>query len=223
MKKSIVVILALWMVNIIHVYSQDIFSNSNSGIIAKKEYVNPMSGNTNLNNLPYVLKGTTLFTNPDTNYGYKITCEKYKGWENEPGDFHVLKFYSNNALITEFQNALSWVKIPSELRQYSNNDFFIPVTISNNVTALIFIGYVYESEPSELSIFIVKGNSVILVFNKKLLIQNIIKTSSSFSMILRDKFSSFSSYNSSTNIFAGNTYKIWLENQSLKFIQPRKL
>jgi len=210
------------LLNESNLFSQSIFTFSDSNIITNGAFVGALTGDSKTTNQPYVTKGNVRLTGLDNQFNYNVNLQRYKGWDNEAGDFHIISIYNNTNLLLQLQNRDSWIKIPTELTQFTTNNYFIPVTLSNSSTALIFIGYGYESEPPHLTIVVLSGNQAKLVFNEDYFIQQIIKTDTTFSMTLRNQageWTSDAAAKAATDIYAGKTYKIWLANGVLNLGQ----
>lgn len=222
----IIMIIALVVVaNETNLFSQSIFSFSGSNIITNSTYLGTLTGDSKTRNQPYITKGNASLNSSDNQYNYNVTIQRYKGWENDPGDFNIISIYSSNNLLLQLQNRDSWVNIPAELSKYTTNNYFIPVTLSSTSTALIFIGYGYENEPPHLTIVVLSGNQAQMVFNEDYFIQQITKTGTTFSMTLRNKVAEWTSEAAAKDAkdeYAGNTYKIWLANGVLNFAQHKK-
>lgn len=223
--KKIMIIAFVLVSNGTNLFSQSIFTFSGSNVVTNSAYLDVLvSGANDPNNQPFVTTGSVgTFYSSDHQYNYNVTLQKYKGWDNEPGDFQIISVYNNSTnLLLQLHNIDSWIKIPAALRQFTTNDYFIPVTLSNSSTALIFMGYQYPSQTPQLSIVILSGTQAKLVFNKDYYIQQIINTGGTFSMTLRNQmreWTSDSANAAATDIYTGNTYKIWLANGVLNFAQ----
>ena len=222
-KKIMIIVLVIFS-NEINLFSQSVFSFSGNEIATNRTYLDALvSGANDPTNQPFVTKGNVSLTSSDHQYNYNITLQKYNGWDKEPGDFEILSIYNNSTnLLLQLQNANSWIKIPAELRQFTTNDYFIPVSLSNSATALIFMGIRFPSETPKLTIVVLSGNKAKLVFNKEYYIQQIIKEGTTFSMTLRDNIAQWTSEAAAaaaTDIYAVYTYKICLENGVLNFAQ----
>jgi hypothetical protein len=220
--KKILIIALVLVANETDLFSQSIFTLSGGNIITNSSFMGALTGDSKTSNQPYVTKGNASLTSSDNKFNYNVNLQRYKGWDNEAGDFHIISIYNNNNLLLQLQNRDSWIKIPANLRQFTSNDYFIPVTLSNTSTALIFIGYAYASQPPHLTIVVISGSHAKLVFNEDYFIQQINKTGTTFSMTLRNhmgEWTSEAAAKAATDIYKGKTYKIWLENKVLNFAQ----
>jgi len=222
--KKIMIIALILLLNEFNLFSQSIFSFSGSNIVTNNTYREALvSGANDPTNQPFVTKGNVSLTSSDHQYNYNITLQKYNGWDKEPGDFQIISiFYNNTNLLLQLHNIDSWIKIPARLRQFTNNDYFIPVSLSSTAIALIFMGFEYPSQTPQLSIVVLSGTQASGVFNKDYYIQQVINTGTTFSMTLRNKIAQWTSDTAPTagaDIYAGNTYKIWLANGVLNFAQ----
>lgn len=122
---------------------------------------------------PYVLKkNMTLFSNNQKEQ-YNISLLKFKNWDNEPGDFNVIKISSR--VQTDFiqTDADGWNYFYTE---GTTSDISKPVYTtesSDGCTFVLFTGIEISSEPPFLTIYTLKNGKVTLVFNKRGYINNI--------------------------------------------------
>jgi hypothetical protein len=217
--KKIAILLFVFSIPSFNICSQNIFSFSGKAININNDYIDALIGDDDFDNAPFVDNGTHSWASPDSVHNYTIDFFRYKGWNNTPGDSHVFTIYSNGTPILTSQNRDAWIKVPSEFRKYTNNDYFISVNLSDNAQALLFTGYTYGRAP-HLSIVVVKENQAKLVFNKDYFIQTIEKTNATFSMLLRMSCGSWlaeAKTETAIDPYVGETYRIWLENGVLRF------
>lgn len=71
------------------------------------------------------------------------------------------------------------------LKLHSDNNYFIKVPLSDNAMALIFVGWPYDSTPSQLLIFVLTPTDVRMVYNKNMKINSITQMANNFSMIIQ--------------------------------------
>lgn len=162
--------------------------NVSGGIVTDTRFISPMDGNLSslqfsTNNIDSISIGSST---------YAVKTGRFNNWEKEPGNFDVIQFYKNNQLVLTYKDADGIVKLndPSNLysysfRQHSNNGYFIDVKISNSITIIIFIGQHYGTDLSKLIIFAITPNEVKLIYNQKVQINSMTKTSNSISITVQ--------------------------------------
>lgn len=145
---------------------------------------------------PYTDVATFPFVSCSQNYELKL--QNYKNWENDGGDFRVIKLYGNGNLLLEFADVGAWRKPYSN---YSNNystltDYCIIYPMENNATALIFEGYPWSSQAPLLTIIVIKGNRAKVVFNQSWVIESFIPYSKGFELIIEKEYLEYDNSNS---------------------------
>lgn len=137
---------------------------------------------------PYTDVATHSFTSFSQNYELKL--QNYKGWEEDGGDFRVIKLYNNGNLLLEFADEEAWTK-PSEeyLNDYSTlTNYCIIYPLEEDVTALIFEGYTWASQAPRLTIIVIKGDKAKVVFNQSWVIEKFNAYSKGFELIIAAEY-----------------------------------
>lgn len=145
---------------------------------------------------PYKEIGTVSFVANSRNYTLSVL--NYNGWENDGGDFRVIRLYNNGNLLLEFADAEAWRK---PYREYSNNystltDYCIIYPMENDATALIFEGYPWSSQAPLLTIIVIKDNDAKVVFNQSWVIESFIPHSKGFELIIEKEYLEYDNSNS---------------------------
>ena len=141
MKKCIFLLMCFWYIGVCVRGQEAVFSlDLNGDVMAESKYVESF-GEANFQDItPYVLqKSYSLVLN--SGESYTVKCSKFNGWENEPGDCHVIEIDHGGRNIFSFEYADGWEYIDSGIKnKISGNDFFAWYDLENDERALIFTG-----------------------------------------------------------------------------------
>lgn len=107
---------------------------------------------------------------------YTVNGLRYKGWDNESGDFNVIEILFGNDTLLTLKYADGWDNMSTDYGSYTSKFCGIE-KLGNNTFAAIFKGVDIMSQPPYLTIVVMKGGKASLVFNKPMII-NSIKTNS---------------------------------------------
>lgn len=122
---------------------------------------------------PYTLKlSKDVFVKNTT---YTIRMLKYKGWEDECGDFTVIEIAHNHlkALSLKYDDGWDYFYTSKDYKKDVSNPFEI-IPLSENSTALVFTGVTITSEPPYITIVILGNNALPkLVYNVPSFIKDI--------------------------------------------------
>lgn len=162
---------------------------------------------------PYELIGQTTFK--ANSREYKLQVLQYKGWQNEGGDFRVIRLYYEGKQILEFIDEDSWIGDP----EYADKNIWEPGIIvrsifkggrpfsqvlkliggnatytghcivyplENEATALLFEGFCYGNEPPLITIVVIKGDKAKVVFNKSWFVTGLNVHEKNFELYLED-------------------------------------
>ena len=142
---------------------------------------------------PYKPIGNFLINSP-----YEVRLVRYngRGWDNDPGDYHIFSIYKGDSLVYEISNPSAFNKIPSEFKNLSTypNDYFHIFEMDNGVTAIVLEGYSYGSQPPSLTVILFYQGAAHLVYYQemKFLINNIsVSSGGYFEIELLDDVPSF--------------------------------
>lgn len=190
MKKTLA-LMALILISM-NLYPQSkgapIFSINNNEICTNKAYIsNPTSMISNLefttNKICDIKVGKSL---------YDIKVGRFKGWENDPGDFDVIEFYRKGTKALTFKNEDCIVKLnnprnlyTSRLKQFSSNNYFFEHELTPDSKAIIFLGQHYGTDLPDLIIFVATSNDLKLVYCEKMKINSIESNPDSFSLLIQ--------------------------------------
>lgn len=190
MKKYILLI--AFVVNTLNLFSQNngapIFSINNNEICTNNAYIsNATSMISNLefttNKICDIKVGKSL---------YDIKVGRFKGWENDPGDFDVIEFYRKGTKALTFKNEDCIVKLnnprnlyTSRLKQFSSNNYFFEHELTPDSKAIIFLGQHYGTDLPDLIIFVATPNQIKLAYCKKMSIESFVSDPDSFSLLIQ--------------------------------------
>lgn len=142
---------------------------------------------------------------------------------NQDGDFEAIEVSRNGQQVFLLKNGDGIVKFDNSkfmppnyffsnrFVSFAANDYFIEVPLSADSKALIFMGIPYGTDLPRLIIFVLTPSDVTLVYYQDMDVESMVKTSSSFSMVVQ---SNLLSDDGGTPI----THSIFLQNGVLKFV-----
>lgn len=141
---------------------------------------------------PYTLIGQTTFE--ANSEKYELHVLNYKGWEEDGGDFRIIRLFHKGNQIFEFIDEESWIGNPlikdektwiggplrniniggrhfsqfedsvSRHATYTGHCLIYP--LKNESTVLLFDGFSWSSQVPLLTIILIKGNKAEVVFNQ---------------------------------------------------------
>ena len=84
-----------------------IFETTTGEIVTKSKFIDPFRKKTYNNITPYILKQTTneSLQNGDS---YTINCLKYRNWENDPGDIHIIQVLHQGKEVLKLNKVDGW-------------------------------------------------------------------------------------------------------------------
>lgn len=162
---------------------------------------------------PYELIGQTTFEAHSKEY--KLQVLQYKGWQNEGGDFRVIRILHEGKQILEFIDEESWLGDPEfadksiwepgiTMRSiYSGGSPFSRVLkligehatytghclvypLENEATALLFEGFCFGNDAPLATIIVIKGDKAKVVFNKSWFVRGLDAHEKNFELYLED-------------------------------------
>lgn len=161
---------------------------------------------------PYKLVGITTFEAHAEKY--ELHTLNYNGWENEAGDFRVIRLHHNGKQILEFTNDDAWIGDPlfkegqtwlcdSTRSIYSGGRAFCRILdmigehttykghclvfpLENDATALLLEGFCYGNDNPLLTIIIIKDGRAKVVYNKPWFVTGIYTCEREFKLYLKD-------------------------------------
>lgn len=165
-----------------------IFSITSNGITSNSQFI--IHNESSIANLAYTT--TTSLPISINNTVIDVKMGRFNGWQNEPGNFDVIRFDKNNIPLLTFRYDEGIVRLNNNanlyayrFNGYSNNGYFIEEALSPTEKAVIFLGQHYGTDVAELIIFIVTPDEVKLVFCKKMAITAIVRNPNTFSLALQ--------------------------------------
>lgn len=164
-----------------------------------------------------ILEKTCSIASQNKKYNYTIILSDYNTARGDGGCFRIIDIEIGNKTILQLNQSDGWDKIPPGIRDLSFQDYFLVEPLSDTVTAIIFCGYPYNSEPELLTIVILNKETAKLVFNKNFIISEIKKTNNEFCLKLQD---TVIEYTNDRPVKKTGVYRLWKENGILKFGGP---
>ena len=151
---------------------KSLFKTDDGGhIIITSEYIDTFVNGNYSNIKPYILKETSVI---NTDGGYTIKCFKYNGWENEAGDFNVIEINTTQGEVLSLRYDEGWENISVPGLQCGNKSY-CHETLADGSIALFFTGTVLMSQSPYLTIVILTHGKAYLVFNKRMVINNVVR------------------------------------------------
>jgi hypothetical protein len=134
-------------------------------IKTKSAFLDPIDTNPNKTASCPLIKEVSLSV---SSFKYSVKLKGYEGWENEPGDYHVIEILCNGRSVFEmryddgwnyFYLAKDYIKSP--------NTPFKEFNLSSDCKALVFTGITIGSQPPFTTIVILRNGKATLVYNKE--------------------------------------------------------
>lgn len=151
---------------------KSVFKTDGGGtVITYPKYIDTFVNGNYSNIEPYILKETSVI---NTDGGYMIKCFKYNGWENEAGDFNVIEINTTQGEVLSLRYDEGWENISVPGLQCDNKSY-CHETLADGSIALFFTGTVLMSQPPYLTIVILTHGKAYLVFNKRMIINNVVR------------------------------------------------
>lgn len=162
---------------------------------------------------PYELIGQTTFMANAKEY--KLQVLQYKGWQNEGGDFRIIRLLHDGKKILEFVDEESWLGDPEfadtsiwepGITMRSINTGGSPFSqvlkligehatytghcivypLENEATALLFEGYPWMNQPPLLTIIVIKDGKAKVVYNRPWFVTGLYARKKNFKLYLED-------------------------------------
>ena len=161
---------------------------SNGSIVTNSIMVKPFDDVPQIKTLSYVSNNPVRISVGKKDYDIKTGC--LEQWDDFSYTFNVITIYSGVRKIFELRQPDNWrytYGIPRKVsyRQYTDNQYFIPIALSEKAVALAFVGWPYGGDTSYLTIIALTGSDAKLVFNKHMNINAIIRSGNSYSLELQ--------------------------------------
>jgi len=164
-----------------------VFKIGANGVIeTNQSMIEPFYDMPQIKTLPYILNSPINVSVGAQNYKIKTGC--LEQWDNFECTFNVITIYSDNRKIFELRQPDNWRYTyglsKKSYQQYTNNQYFIPIPLSEQAVALAFVGWPYGGDVPYLTIVVLTENDAKLVFNKHMGINMITRTDKSYLMKL---------------------------------------
>ena len=160
----------------------------NNGIISTNSQFIDSYHDPEVANDPYGSGNTVGVQVGNVNYVIKTAIFTGFGWDNDPDPgYYIIEVSANNQIKFVHKQNSAFVTRDMEyqgftLQQHADNDYFIKAPLSNEATALIFVGWSYANNPSQLFIVVLTETDVKVVYNKPMVINSITQSGYNFSM-----------------------------------------
>lgn len=161
---------------------------ANGTIATNPALIEPFYDIPKIKTLSYISNNPVRISVGKKDYDIKTGC--LEQWDDFGYTFNVITIYSGVRKIFELRQPDNWrytYGIPRKVsyRQYTDNQYFIPIALSEKAVALAFVGWPYGGDTSYLTIIALTGSDAKLVFNKHMNINAIIRSGNSYSLELQ--------------------------------------
>ena len=206
---QLVILSLLWCVQAVaqskveSVYTFD----ENGEIFVNEKFIEQNVEFNNHNVMPYEPVGITTFEVHSKKYELHVL--NYKGWEDEAGDFRVIRLYHEGKQILEFADDGAWIGDPlfkegqtwlrdpidsngspfshimdliGEHAIYKKHCLLYPLT--NNAAALLLEGFTYGCGETLTTIIVIKDGKAKVVYNKCRFVMGIYANEKQFELYL---------------------------------------
>ena len=191
---------------------ESIFIIENDSIKAKTKFVDSLYFTDQ--GEPYTLFKSYAITSSSGQYAYDVELSNFNCAMGDGGYFRIIDIKHEGKSILQLNQSDGWDKLPKRVKSVSTNDYFIPIQLDASTTALIFIGYPYNSQPTQLTVVVLHKNKGKMVFNKNFRINKAEKVNTVISLTLHDQVIE---YDDDGNINTTHIFKLWNEDGELKF------
>ena len=194
---------------------ENIFSYSGDSIATNSNYIDPFYWIYE-HDPTYAVADYNL-TSQNGQYNYQIKLSNYIGTEGDGGYFRVIDILHNNQNILSLKQSNGWDKVIRGWEPYRTTEYYIASPLSPEATAVVFVGYPYNSEPELMTIVILYKGQAKLVLNKNYALSQIVKTDSEFALMIKKTVQEWMTPTIPYNY--PPTFKIWKEGSVLKMCQ----
>ncbi|MGV8091759.1 MAG: hypothetical protein AB2L24_07840 [Mangrovibacterium sp.] len=214
MKKYILLLATVLCLGIYAQNSEAIYTVSGNTIITKSKFIDSFYLENSSNLTPYVSRKTETII-PSSSYGsFSLEFLKFNGYESEPGICNVIRIKKNDIQILNLESSNGFGAISSYVD--SENADFSLVQVASNTYVLIFNEWIYASQPSMISIVLIRNGQVGLVFNKPGFVNSISKSNGNLNISLQSNTVEYRGDNNTPPANA-DTHSIWWDGNVLKF------
>lgn len=167
-----------------------IFAINNGIISVNSQFIDPIYDAQRADSLSYIGIDPVNVSVGDKTYTIKRAM--FTDWLQYELGYTVIEVSYNNQTVLVHKQILS-MELFNEtenaygqtFRPYTDNNYFIKVPLSDSATALIFVGWPYDSTPSKLLILVLTPTDAKIVYYKNMYIDRIAKEADKFLMALQ--------------------------------------
>ncbi len=161
---------------------------SNGSIVTNSIMVKPFDDVPQIKTLSYVSNNPVRVSVGGQDYDIKTGC--LEQWDDFSYTFNVITIYSGVRKIFELRQPDNWrytygIPRKKSYQQYTDDQYFIPIALSEQAVALAFVGWPYGGDMPYLTIIALTDNDAKLVFNKHMGINKIARPRNSCVMELQ--------------------------------------
>ena len=187
-----------------------IFTYNGDSIVRKSAYINPLDSNPD-KGPTYTVDSSTVTVDKNN---YTVKLQNYNLARDDAGYYRIINILYNGQNILNLAQFDGWDKIPSYLQTYKTTDFYFEMPLSDEATALIFVGWPYNSEPEQMTIVVLYKGKATMVLNKQYAITAVTKNGSDLSFDIQSEIQEWVNDDQPYNNPA--TLRIWAEDGILK-------
>jgi len=193
-----------------------IYSISGNTIVTKSTFIDTFFVDHSEILTPYVHKKTETII-PSSAYGvFSLRLSTFNGYEDEAGMCNVIEILRDGMRILQLTNSNGFESISSYVKT-EKGDYTL-VSLSTNTYALIFNEWIYASQPSMVSIILIRNGEVKLVYNKPMFINSLTKQAGSLSMTLQSNTSEYLDYDKDPKpVDPPELHTLWWDGSVLRF------
>lgn len=216
--------------------SESIYTFDEKGeIVANREFIDTHVERNNSEVMPYTLIGITTFEANSEKYELQVL--NYKGWEDDGGDFRIIRLFHKGEQILEFIDEEAWIGNPlikekktwiggpsrdinsggshfsefeesvSNHAKYTGHCLVYP--LKDKATALLFNGFSWSSQVPLLTIIVIKDNKAKVVFNQSWGIELFKAEDKGFDLTLMANFPVYVNDDNTPDIWHPNFHRLY--------------
>lgn len=161
---------------------------ANGTIATNPALIEPFYDIPKIKTLSYISNNPVRISVGKKDYDIKTGC--LEQWDDFGYTFNVITIYSGVQKIFELRQPDNWrytygIPRKKSYQQYTDDQYFIPIALSEQAVALAFVGWPYGGDMPYLTIIALTDNDAKLVFNKHMGINKIARSGNSCVMELQ--------------------------------------
>jgi len=209
------------IVSFVDIYGQTgeaLYSLSGDEIIPKPQFISANFIDSSSPLIPYVLrKADTLITVNSYGSAYQLKLFKFNGYDAEPGFCNIIDIQRDGSSVFKMENSNGYASISSYVPSETGDYTFVSLGAETHI--LIFIEWIYSSQPSMVSIIVLHKNCTKLVYNKPMFIKSISKqTGLSLTIQLQSNTVEYGgTINNPVELDTPNYHSIWWDGSVLRY------